>query len=97
MNGGTTIMKNENRTYGTTSMPQIDTTICVGEVAFIFRGSPFAVIAAGIEGGHAYAATKPRNEIIERAIISKIEFGFNGNFAPTEVQSELQELERDKH
>ncbi len=91
------IMQNKNRTYGSTSMPQINTTICVGDVAFTFRGDSFAVVAAGIEDRHEYAATKPRNEIIERAIIAKIEFGLNGNFVPEELQSDLRRIEREKH
>jgi len=91
------IQKDRNRSYGTTSMPQIDTTICVADVTFMFRSDSFQVVAVGIEGGRAYAATEPRNEIVERTIIAKMEFGLNGNFAPSEVQSELRRIEQDDH
>ena len=71
-------------------MQGLDSIFNTDDLAFKFNGGNYTLIAAGTQDKLAFAATSPRNSMVEDLIVGAIEHGkLTANTTKEELQNEL--------
>jgi len=67
----------------------MDTSIVVQGVTLTFNGQSFQMIRAGFKDDQPYAEVKPRNAVVESAIVAHIKRSMPFPFSIQEIQDTL--------
>lgn len=67
----------------------VDTSIIVRGVTLTFKGQSFEMVSAGFKDDIAYAEVKPRNAVVEEAVIAHIKSSMPFPFSIQDIQNTL--------